>query len=701
MSGKGSKTKQVVKNKNRSSRACLQFPVGRLHRRLKKENSAQRVGAGAPVYLASVLEYLIAEVLELTGNAARDNKKSHLQLAIRNDEDSNEVLGGVTYSQGGVLPNIQVSLLPKKTVPFLLGGAQIQFDVSAVVLDAQINDAYPRRKNELLIHLPNVSSLSLIFVLWGVRWCSLPVQVCIFIVLVLRAWCCARYAVPRVFRDAFSHVLDDSITNHRFISDASSGLRRLSTLVSEVNKYVFVHFSNCSSRVSASAPAPRPLLLSHAYCNAVLEYGGLTNITLIFSHFFLVFKRISKQHFHPFKNTLIVSCNRQIHIFFGHTCLTLNLRDFISTKDLLKACLRYHKIDDGFLTFNGISFHSFDDLLKLRTDSITLTLNIRIRGGGNEITETDPPLLPFAMPSFFLDAEKSPRAWLSLVDIALEESGRFLPKKKFSAMIIALPSEILSRLAQHTEKFLADANPFQALKTYIVEMYQEPQKDVFARYFKEQSLGSDSPSNFLKRSIEGLERLQSGITQDDAILRHFFLSALPNQTRAILAVADTTSLEKLAEMADKIASISLPSVVCNAVVPPTFSLSASSPTISSDALPSEDRLIAVLEKLSDRISRLESTRESPRERRSWSRTKSPYRGQSPSRGLICTFHMKFKRESRKCTVGCAWRDRNSDCQITDVCVFHDRYRDAALKCLSGCRHYQKFAPPTDNNLSKN
>ncbi|VDP19871.1 unnamed protein product [Schistosoma margrebowiei] len=80
------------KAKTRSARAGLQFHVGRVHRLLRKGNYAERVGAGALVYLAAVLEYPAAEVLELAGNAARDNKKTriiprHLQLAIRNDED--------------------------------------------------------------------------------------------------------------------------------------------------------------------------------------------------------------------------------------------------------------------------------------------------------------------------------------------------------------------------------------------------------------------------------------------------------------------------------------------------------------------------------------------------------------------------------------------------------------------------------------
>ncbi|KAI8456353.1 histone-fold-containing protein [Phakopsora pachyrhizi] len=89
-SGKGGKAGgEKAASQSRSAKAGLQFPVG---------HYATQIGAGAP-----------AEILKLAGNAARDNKKSriipqHLQLAIRNNEELNRLLGHVIISQGGVLP---------------------------------------------------------------------------------------------------------------------------------------------------------------------------------------------------------------------------------------------------------------------------------------------------------------------------------------------------------------------------------------------------------------------------------------------------------------------------------------------------------------------------------------------------------------------------------------------------------------------
>jgi histone H2A len=56
MSGRG-KGKPGKKAVSRSTKAGLQFPVGRIARFLKKGKYADRIGAGAPVYLAAVMEY--------------------------------------------------------------------------------------------------------------------------------------------------------------------------------------------------------------------------------------------------------------------------------------------------------------------------------------------------------------------------------------------------------------------------------------------------------------------------------------------------------------------------------------------------------------------------------------------------------------------------------------------------------------------
>ncbi|XP_039611027.1 core histone macro-H2A.2 isoform X1 [Polypterus senegalus] len=117
MSARGGKKKST--KQSRSARAGVIFPVGRMLRYLRRDTHKYRIGTGAPVYLAAVIEYLAAEILELAGNAARDNKKGritprHILLAVANDEELNQLLKGVTIASGGVLPRIHPELLAKK-----------------------------------------------------------------------------------------------------------------------------------------------------------------------------------------------------------------------------------------------------------------------------------------------------------------------------------------------------------------------------------------------------------------------------------------------------------------------------------------------------------------------------------------------------------------------------------------------------------
>jgi histone H2A len=104
---------------SRSKRAGLIFPVGRAARFLRRGRYATRIGDAAPVYLSAALEYLTAEVLELAGNACRDDKRQriiprHIVVAVRRDEELNKLFSRVTIASGGVLPNLHAALLPHK-----------------------------------------------------------------------------------------------------------------------------------------------------------------------------------------------------------------------------------------------------------------------------------------------------------------------------------------------------------------------------------------------------------------------------------------------------------------------------------------------------------------------------------------------------------------------------------------------------------
>jgi len=101
---------------SRSTRSGLQFPVGRIRSQLARGGYAQRQSASASVYIAAVLEYLAAEVLELAGNVTRDDKRRRLtpgdiHRAVCSDEELSRLFVDVLIQEGGMTPHIEPFLL--------------------------------------------------------------------------------------------------------------------------------------------------------------------------------------------------------------------------------------------------------------------------------------------------------------------------------------------------------------------------------------------------------------------------------------------------------------------------------------------------------------------------------------------------------------------------------------------------------------
>ncbi|KAF6752987.1 putative histone H2B [Ephemerocybe angulata] len=122
--GKGKSVKQCITAEQHdaprvysTAKAGLVFSVPRFRHRLREAVSETPED---PFYLAAVIEYLVAELTELSGNAARDHKRKcitprHLLLAIGNDGELLQLLPThrVIISQGGVVPHIHPVLLKR------------------------------------------------------------------------------------------------------------------------------------------------------------------------------------------------------------------------------------------------------------------------------------------------------------------------------------------------------------------------------------------------------------------------------------------------------------------------------------------------------------------------------------------------------------------------------------------------------------
>ena len=113
------KGKSSTKQTSRSARAGLCFPVGRIARMLKTGRYSQRVGLGASVYTAAVLEYLVAEILEVSVMVVKQHKKSRITprfifLGLKEDEEFNSLFKQSIITKSGVKPTSLAKLKSKK-----------------------------------------------------------------------------------------------------------------------------------------------------------------------------------------------------------------------------------------------------------------------------------------------------------------------------------------------------------------------------------------------------------------------------------------------------------------------------------------------------------------------------------------------------------------------------------------------------------
>lgn len=126
---KPTETRQKLPSK--ATRAGLVMNVDRMHKKLQEGRYAKKVRVEAAVYTAAVLEYVVAEVLEIAGKVAEFYKKKRIfprciQITLIGDAELSKLAGNAIIPQGGVMPHIHPALTNgvQSEPP---GGAMVEF----------------------------------------------------------------------------------------------------------------------------------------------------------------------------------------------------------------------------------------------------------------------------------------------------------------------------------------------------------------------------------------------------------------------------------------------------------------------------------------------------------------------------------------------------------------------------------------------
>jgi len=95
--------------KSRSTKAGLVWPVSRTHKKVLSNlgGGVGRVSAAAPVYIAAVTEFFMAEILELAGNLCKQDKPARKRITpqdilqvLRSDKEMNKATRGLRVLVG-------------------------------------------------------------------------------------------------------------------------------------------------------------------------------------------------------------------------------------------------------------------------------------------------------------------------------------------------------------------------------------------------------------------------------------------------------------------------------------------------------------------------------------------------------------------------------------------------------------------------
>ena len=222
-----------------------------------------------------------------------------------------------------------------------------------------------------------------------------------------------------------------------------------------------------------------------------------------------------------------------------------------------------------------------------------------------------------------------PQIWFAQVEAQFSTRGITAQKTKFDHIVASLAPEF----AQEVRDLILtppDTTPYDVLKEQLITRTAASEQRRLQQLFNTEDLGDRKPTQMLRRMQQLLGEKAGDI--DASFLRELFLQRLPSNVRMVLASTDTTNLEKMAQIADKIMEVATPPI--------------STITVSSD-------LNQVRSEISDLRKLVETQLLVTRRQRRNSRGRSPTPTPLQTQNDVCWYHRKFGTSAHKCNPPCS------------------------------------------------
>lgn len=205
---------------------------------------------------------------------------------------------------------------------------------------------------------------------------------------------------------------------------------------------------------------------------------------------------------------------------------------------------------------------------------------------------------------------------------------------KYNYIVSHLPPEIASIVRDILIK--PDAtDPYTHLKTELVNRSGESSQQEIRQLLSGEELGNRKPSELLRN----MKRRAENLNVPEQLMLELFLHRLPTSVQTILAAVTNLTLDKAAEISDKIMEVTPVPMEVHAV------------TKNSDSM--QEKLLHEIEKLNERIQKLEFSRSRSPFRRNRSNDRSRSNSQNRN-SSVCWYHRRFGRNCRpeKCVSPC-------------------------------------------------